>query len=309
MSTTVLLVSIAVVIAAGLFHLYNVVLRLLSKTPVQNKVVLITDSLSVLGNDCAKLFHKRGARLILCGKEWEKLESLGQQLVDESDPTATFPPKLIELDFGEIETMPDVLSDVLDCYGYVDILIINSSIKVKAPAQSLSLEMDKMVMDANYFGPITLAKGVLPTMISRKAGHILLVNSIQGKLTVPFRTTYAASKHAVQAFFDCLRAEVQEFGISVTTINHTFINPSPSVQQMNPLNSILSVLTGQKPHGVSPEEMTSAILKALSNKRNEIIMAHSISKLAIYARSLFPNIFFAVMAAGVRNAAAVEQAQ
>lgn len=59
-----------------------------------------------------------------------------------------------------METLPDVLSDVLDCYGYLDMLIINSSMKVKAPAQSLSLEMDKMVMDVNFFGPITLAKGI-----------------------------------------------------------------------------------------------------------------------------------------------------
>lgn len=57
--------------------------------------------------------------------------------------------------------LPDVLSYVLDCYGYLDMLIINSSMKVKAPAQSLSLEMDKMVMDVNYFGPITLAKGII----------------------------------------------------------------------------------------------------------------------------------------------------
>lgn len=73
----------------------------------------------------------------------------------------TFPPKLIELDFADMEMLPDVLSDVLDCYGYLDMLIINSSIKVKAPAQSLTLEMDKMVMDVNYFGPITLAKSII----------------------------------------------------------------------------------------------------------------------------------------------------
>lgn len=69
------------------------------------------------------------------------------------------------------------------------------------------------------------------------------------------------------------------------------------------------MLTGQKSHGVSPDEMTGVILKTLSNKKNEIIMAHSMSKVAIYARSLFPNLFFAVMAAGVRNTSAVEQAQ
>ncbi|XP_060748820.1 dehydrogenase/reductase SDR family member 7C-B [Tachysurus vachellii] len=307
--TTVLLLSVVVIVAAGIFYLYSVILQMLHKTPVQNKVVLITDSLSALGIECAKLFHKRGARLILCGKNWEKLEALAQQLVNESDPILTFPPKLIEMDFTDMDMMPDVLSDVLDCYGYLDMLIINSSMKVKAPAQSLSLEMDKTVMDVNYFGPITLTKGVLPSMISRRSGHILLVNSIQGKLTVPFRTTYAASKHAIQAFFDCLRAEVQEYGIYVSTISHTFINTANTTQHTTVSNSIMSVLTGQKPHGISTKEMANAILQALSSKKKEIIMAHSISKAAIYTRSLFPNFFFAVMAAGVRKAASVEPVQ
>lgn len=151
----------------------------------------------------------------------------------------------------------------------------------------------------------------------------------------------AASKHAVQAFFDCLRAEVQESGISVSTISHTFINSAPTTQHTTTSNSILSgkstslsdtsshypsnhtipldfciivscslksaVLTGQKPHGISPEEMANAILQTLGSKKKEIIMAHSISKAAIYTRSLFPNFFFAVMAAGVRKAASVEQ--
>lgn len=129
----------------------------------------------------------------------------------------TFPPKLVELDFSDMESVPEVISEILECFGCLDILIFNSSMKVKARVQCLSLEMERTVMDVNYFGPITLAKGkmqtlkeavsknrnnkmllqtlfyfvtgVLPSLISRRTGHILLVNSIQGKLTVPFRAT------------------------------------------------------------------------------------------------------------------------
>lgn len=71
----------------------------------------------------------------------------------------TFPPKLVLLDFGDMDSMPEAVAEVLECYGCLDILIFNSSMKVKAPAQSVSLEMDKLLMDNNYFGPITLAKG------------------------------------------------------------------------------------------------------------------------------------------------------
>eukprot|EP00064_Thunnus_orientalis_P021486 superscaffoldBa00006537_g21651 len=220
-------------------------------------------------------------------------------------PPQTFPPKLVLLDFGDMASMPEAIEEILECYGCLDILIFNSSMKVKAPAQNVSLEMDKLLMDNNYFGPATLAKGVLPSMISRRTGHLLLVNSIQGKLAVPFRTTYAASKHAVQAFFDCLRAEVEEYGISVSTINHTFISSGAS--KAAPSKSIWSLLYTKKPLGVSPDEAATEIVKTLNNKKKEVVIAPSLPKVAIYARSFFPNVFFAVMAAGVKNAAVADR--
>lgn len=116
--TTVLLVPCVIVLTAGFFYLYGVVIGLLSKTSVRNKVVVITDALSGLGRgngtmlccstftvlqlflrlvfelvfksidaECAGVFHKGGARLILCGKSWEKLEEFADDLANASDPT------------------------------------------------------------------------------------------------------------------------------------------------------------------------------------------------------------------------------
>ncbi|KAF0033242.1 hypothetical protein F2P81_015532 [Scophthalmus maximus] len=306
-TTTVMLVPCVVLLTAGLFYVYGLIVGLLTKTSVRNKVVVITDALSALGKECSGVFHKGGARLILCGKSWEKLEELADDLANASDPTVTFPPKLVLVDFGDMDSMPEVIEEILDCYGCLDVLILNSSMKVKAPAQSLSLEMDKLLMDNNYFGPVTLAKGVLPSMISRRTGHLLLVNSIQGKLAVPFRSTYAASKHAVQAFFDCLRAEVEEYGISVSTINHTFISRAASEHAEAPSSkSVWSLLYTEKPLGVSPVEAAAELVKTLSNKKKEVLIAPSLPKMAVYARSFFPNVFFAVMAAGVKSAEASE---
>ncbi|CAN9505987.1 unnamed protein product [Ophioblennius macclurei] len=309
-TTTVLLVPCVVVLTAGFFYLYGLVAGLLSKTSVRNKVVVITDALSGLGKECSSVFHRGGARLILCGKSWEKLEELSDDLANASDPTVTFPPKLVLLDFGDMDSLDEAVAEVLECYGCLDVVIFNGSMKVKAPAQSLTLEVDKLLMDNNYFGPVTLAKGVLPSMISRRSGHLLLVNSIQGKLAVPFRTAYAASKHAVQAFFDCLRAEVEEYGISVSTIHHTFINSSACGSEgASPARSIWSLLYTKKPLGVSPDEATAEIVKMLNSRKKEVVIAPSLPKAAIYARSFFPNVFFAVMAAGVNNAVIAAQSE
>lgn len=59
-----------------------------------------------------------------------------------------------------MDSMPEVVNEVVECYGCVDILVCNSSMKLKAPVHTVSLELDRNIMDINYFGPSTLAKGM-----------------------------------------------------------------------------------------------------------------------------------------------------
>ncbi|XP_071029812.1 dehydrogenase/reductase SDR family member 7C-B-like [Oncorhynchus clarkii lewisi] len=227
----ILLVPVVVVVTAVVIFLHHLVLKFLSTATVRNKVVVITDALTGLGKERAKLFHEGGARVILCGKTLEKLEGFADNLTSATDPKLTFPPKLVLVDFGDMNNMPDVIAETLE---------------------------------------------------------------------------YAASKHAVQAFFDCLRAEVQEYGISVSTVYHTFIISPPSGE--NTKKSIWSIFSEKKVIGITPAEAANEILKILNSKKREVVMAHSLPKMAIYARSLFPNVFFAVMAAGVNNVAGVNNA-
>ncbi|XP_045382933.1 dehydrogenase/reductase SDR family member 7C-like [Lemur catta] len=177
---------------SGLLFIYQDVSRLWSKSAVQNKVVVITDAISGLGKMCSGV-HMGGARLVLCGKNWERLEILYDALISVADPSKTFTPKLVLLDFSDISCVLDVAKEVLDCYGCVDILVNNASMKVKGPAPKISLELDRKIMDANYFGPITLTKALLPNMISRGTGQIVLVNNSQGKFRIPFCTASGRS--------------------------------------------------------------------------------------------------------------------
>ncbi|XP_034563086.1 dehydrogenase/reductase (SDR family) member 7Cb [Notolabrus celidotus] len=310
--SSALVLPLLVVVAAGIYYIYNEVLQFMSKSLVKNKVVVITDAVSGVGTECAHLFHKGGARLILCGTSWDKLESLYDSLTSDSDPRETFAPKLVILDFSDMDSVEDVVLEVVECYGCVDVLICNSSVKLKAPVHSVSLEMDRNMMDVNYFGPSSLAKGVLPTMLSRRSGHIVLVNSIHGRLAVPFRTSYTASKHAAQAFFDCLRAEVEEFGIIVSTISHTFINAAepPPVEESAPKPGTLSAfIASQLTHGVRPSVLANEIMQTVNRKRKEVILAHPIPRVALLLRSLLPSFLFAVLSAGVKDSVLNEQLQ
>ncbi|KAF6722371.1 Dehydrogenase/reductase SDR family member 7C-A [Oryzias melastigma] len=309
---SVMVLPLLIVIAAGVYYIYNEVIHFMSKSLVRNKVVVITDAVSGVGTECAHLFHKGGARLILCGMSWDKLESLYDSLTSDADPRETFAPKLVILDFSDMDSMEEVVAEVMECYGCVDVLICNSSMKLKAPARSVSLELDRNIMDINYFGPCTLAKGVLPAMISRRSGHIILVNSIQGRVSIPFRSSYAASKHAVQAFFDCLRAEVEEYGLVVSTISHTFINssePAPLTEPSPKPNALAAFIKSQLTHGVSPSVLANEIMQTVNRKTKEVVLAHPIPRVALYLRSLFPPFLFAVLAAGVKDSMLAQDMQ
>nr|XP_020765541.1 dehydrogenase/reductase SDR family member 7C isoform X1 [Odocoileus virginianus texanus] len=301
--TAVLMLPLLLLGISGLLFIYQEVSRLWSKSVVQNKVVVITDAISGLGKECARVFHTGGARLVLCGKNWERLQSLYDALISVADPSKqTFTPKLVLLDLSDISCVQDVAKEVLDCYGCVDILINNASVKVKGPAHKISLELDKKIMDANYFGPIILTKALLPNMISRRTGQIVLVNNIQGKLGIPFRTAYAASKHAALGFFDCLRAEVEEYDVVVSTVSPTFIRSyRVDPGQGNWEASIWKFFFRKLTYGAHPVDVAEEVMRTVRRKKQEVFLANPIPKAAVYIRTLFPELFFAVVAYGVKE--------
>ncbi|KAI4533317.1 hypothetical protein MG293_016336 [Ovis ammon polii] len=362
--TAVLMLPLLLLGISGLLFIYQEVSRLWSKSVVQNKVVVITDAISGLGKECARVFHTGGARLVLCGKNWERLQSLYDALISVADPSKsfhklrvskgatlkwkgpkvygdipthaltfslvqqTFTPKLVLLDLSDISCVQDVAKEVLDCYGCVDILINNASMKVKGPAHKISLELDKKIMDANYFGPIILTKALLPNMISRRTGQIVLVNNIQGKLGIPFRTAYAASKHAALGFFDCLRAEVEEYHVVVSTVSPTFIrsyhvDPGQGNWEASIWKCELSehswrergwgglveerVFFRKLTYGAHPVDVAEEVMRTVRRKKQEVFLANPIPKAAVYVRTLFPELFFAVVACGVKEKLSVPE--
>uniref|UniRef100_A0A7N5P1X5 Dehydrogenase/reductase SDR family member 7C n=1 Tax=Ailuropoda melanoleuca TaxID=9646 RepID=A0A7N5P1X5_AILME len=269
--TAVLVLPLVLLGISGLLFIYQEVSRLWSKSAVQNKVVVITDAISGLGKECARVFHAGGARLVLCGKNWERLEILYDALISVADPSKTFTPKLVLLDLSDISCVPDVAKEVLDCYGCVDILINNASMKIKGPAHKISLDLDKKIMDANYFGPITLTKD-------------------------------AASKHAALGFFDCLRAEVEEYDVVVSTVSPTFIRSyriDPG--QGNWEASLWKFFFRKLTYGVHPVDVAEEVMRTVRRKKQEVFMANPIPKAAVYIRTFFPEFFFAVVACGVKE--------
>ncbi|XP_058013259.1 dehydrogenase/reductase SDR family member 7B isoform X2 [Ahaetulla prasina] len=215
---------------AGIFTILRLVRRIQARAYLKDAVVVITGATSGLGKECAKAFHAAGSQLVLCGRSGERLQDVLQELSAAADPLKNgHKHHMVVFDLSDIKAVVSAAKEILSCVDHVDILINNAGISYRGTIIETVIEVDRKVMETNYFGPVALTKALLPAMIKRRKGHIVTISSVQGKISIPFRSAYAASKHATQAFFDCLRAEVERFNIEVTVVSPGYIQTNLSL--------------------------------------------------------------------------------
>uniref|UniRef100_A0A1B6CN93 Ketoreductase domain-containing protein n=1 Tax=Clastoptera arizonana TaxID=38151 RepID=A0A1B6CN93_9HEMI len=265
------------------------------KENLKGKVVLITGASSGLGEALAHAFYKAGCRLILAARREAQLERVKKDLLSLHPTLLTHPPVIIPIDLSKIEEIPSHIEKIKAIFGHVDILINNAGISFRGDILSTKLDVDKNVMNVNYFGQIALTKALLSSMIDRRSGHIVAVSSVQGRISIPHRSAYAASKHALQAFCDCLRAEVAQYKINVTVVSPGYIRTNLSLNALTSSGQQYGVTDESTASGYSPDKVADDILSAVIRKKPELILSETTPRLAIYLRTFFPSLYFYIM--------------
>ncbi|XP_053898871.1 dehydrogenase/reductase SDR family member 7B isoform X1 [Malaclemys terrapin pileata] len=288
--------------SVGLFALFRLLQRMRMRAYLQDAVVVITGATSGLGKECAKAFHAAGSRLVLCGRNGERLQDLVQELSAKANHAKNIhKPFTVIFDLSDTKTVVSAAEEILKCVGHVDILINNAGISYRGTILDTGMDVDKKVMETNYFGPIAFTKALLPSMIKRQQGHIVVISSVQGKISIPFRSAYAASKHATQAFFDCLRAEMEQYEIDVTVVSPGYIQTNLSVNAVTADGSRYGVMDKNTIEGRTAAEVAQVVLNAVGQKKKEVLIAGLLPSLAVYLRTLSPRLFFTFMASRARK--------
>ncbi|XP_070836455.1 dehydrogenase/reductase SDR family member 7B isoform X1 [Chaetodon trifascialis] len=289
--------------SAGVFLLYRILLRLRPGAALQDAVVVITGASSGLGKECARVFHAAGARLVLCGRDAVRLQQVVQELAASSTGSQrqTYTPSTVIFDLADTDSVDRAAEEILKCYGQVDVLINNAGISYRGNILGTHISVQREVMETNYFGPIALTQALLPSMVRRRSGHIVVISSVQGKIAIPYRSAYAASKHATQAYFDCLRAEIERYGIPVTVISPGYIRSNLSLNAITEDGSKHGVLDKTIATGRDPRDVAQAVLKAVRQRSKDVVLAGLVPNLAIYLRTLWPALFFKIMSYRARK--------
>lgn len=266
-----------------------------SERALCGKVVLITGASSGLGEALAHALYRRGVRLILASRNTEKLQDLKETLLKTYKPPELHVPTIIKLDLEDLNSIPSVAKEIITSHGHIDVLINNAGISYRGVAVDTDISVDIKLMVVNYFGHVALTKAVLPYMIKRKMGHIVAVSSVQGKLAIPYRSCYTASKHATQGFFDSLRAEVAASKVKVSVINPGYIATNLSLNAVTGTGSVYGEMDETTSAGMSPEKVADNIVRCLINGYEELLLAPVSHQLAIILRTLAPSLIFRIM--------------
>ena len=253
---------------------------------LQNKVIWLTGASSGIGEALAYELANKGARLILSARRKEELERVKGNCPEEAQLRI----KVLPLDLSKTEALAMNAEMAIQCFGRVDILINNGGISQRSLAKDTILEVDRQLMEVNYFAPVLLTKLLLPSMIEIGSGHIVNITSLVGKFGTPYRSGYAASKHAVHGFFDSLRAELHDNNIKITNICPGFIRTNVSLNALTEDASKLGEMDRAQEEGMAPELFAKKAVKVIERQKQEAYIGGK-EKLGVLIKRFFPSLF------------------
>jgi len=247
------------------------------------KTVWITGASSGIGLSLALELANRGAKLVLTARRADRLREVRSR--------CTHPERVHVLcgDLLDESARTRLASEAQAAAGPIDVLINNAGITQRATAQETRLADVRRLMELNFFAPIALSNALLPSMLARGSGRIVVVSSVAGYVGTPLRSSYAASKHAVRGYFDSLRAELHDTGVGVTIVCPGYIATEISAKAISSDGQLHGKEDAANASGMDPAECARVIANAIAKGRSEVYVGGK-EVYGIYLKRFFPKL-------------------
>ncbi|MGE5222121.1 MAG: SDR family oxidoreductase [Omnitrophica WOR_2 bacterium] len=234
-----------------------------------SKVVLITGCSTGIGRDLAQRLSRSGYTVAATARSVESLAGLPAALK-------------LSLDVTQPESIRQAVDSVIEHFGRIDVLVNNAGYAVRGAVEEVPVAQAQQMFDANVFGVMRMIQAVAPHMRRQKAGRIINISSVSGKLVTPANGTYASTKFALEALSDALRMELAPFGIQVVVVEpgsiktqfhatvasngqKIFSNPASPYQPLyEQYEKVNEEMRQQEP---GPETVSSVVQQAMETSR------------------------------------------
>jgi short-subunit dehydrogenase len=241
----------------------------MSDAPFRDNVVVLTGASAGIGREMALQLARQGARLVLAAREPTKLGEVADACRALGARAVAVP-----TDVGDEAQCRALIDRAVGEFGRIDTLVNNAGIGMWARFDEMrDLAPFERIMRVNYLGSVYPTYYALPHLKASR-GRIVAVNSLTGLTGVPTRSGYAASKHAVAGFFDSIRIELEESGVTVTQVYPGFVATEIRERAFGPDGRPLG--EGNSPvrerEVMSAEECARQIIAAAAKRKRDLIM-------------------------------------
>jgi short-subunit dehydrogenase len=259
---------------------------------IEQSTVLLTGATGGIGRAIARSLNARGADLVLTGRRRGVLEELRTELGERA--------RVVPADLAG----PEAAAGLAEHAGQIDVLVANAGLPGTGRLEDFTPEQMDRTLDVNLRAPMQLTRALLPGMLERGNGHVVLISSLVGKVPAPWSSVYCATKFGLRGFGFALREELRGTGVGVTTVFPGFIRDA----------GLFADSGAKLPPGLgtsSPQEVADAVIRGIEKDKGEIDVAPFIVRSGARIFTAAPTVGAAISRAfgGGRIAASVAAGQ
>jgi len=249
-----------------------------------DKTIWIIGASRGIGAALAQLLNKKGATVVLSARDHASLINVQTQL---SHPQKS---SIIPIDLTNEEMIRQSLKTFEAQHPNCDVIIHCGGISQRALSVETPMEVTRKIFESNFFGHIQLTQAVLPSMLQKKSGKIIVISSLTGKWGFYLRSSYAASKHALHGYYDSLRMEIEKDNVQVHLVTPGFIATEISKHALNSSGEADGAMDAHQAQGISAQNCASQIIRGVEQNKNEFGVGGK-ELWSLFLHRYFPSLF------------------
>lgn len=271
-------------------------------TDQTGKTAWITGASSGIGEALSKAFVVDGGNAILSGRNVAELKRVA---TESGAPDRCMILPFDTMDFAGLPAKADAAKGFR---GSVDVLVNNAGISQRSLAVDTAFEVYQAIIGVDLLAPIALTQALLPHLVARGSGQLVMISSVAGKAGVPLRTAYCAAKHGLVGYSDSLRAEVAGQGVKVLVVAPGSVRTNVSRNALNAQGVARGASDAAIENGIDPDEVARLIWEAVASGTREMVIAEGIEANIPVLRAQDPERLFDMVEAMVANGYAQKMA-
>lgn len=268
----------------------------------RDQVVIVTGASAGIGKSLALLLASQGAKVTIAARRADRLQDLAAECRQMGGEVL-----MVRTDVSDERQCKALIDETVAAYGRLDMLINNAGLAASALFEEFpDLCLFKHTMDVNFYGAVYCTYYALPYLKQSK-GRIVAISSLGGKASIPYNTPYCSSKYAMHGFYDSLRMELYQHGVSCTVICPSWVATEFHEAQVNK-DGIPRGARGRDYYTsrtMSSDKCAQIVLNSALKRRREVLMGPG--ALTVWLKVFAPGLldWFAVkvfLAAAIRRA-------